>query len=385
MPATEARRDRPEAMIPHGPPAAPPNRTPIAESRTHRRVSWCLAAAIVLAYAFYYGAMVMRHTAVPYFDQTNYISRIYSIHDAWVNCSDLLHCISPELVLGGAFPARPPLLMIPAAALWGAKARPHAVAILWLVLRLAALMLALFLFSHSFQTTRFVPGALLAVLGSAFFLDVHPHLYQMDQPFALFGLLAFALLLRDLPKPSPWTGIPAALGTLALLLIKPVALSFVFPMYVVLATRGFGALVAVWRRRASLAPWLAWVGVYAAMLVAIFLLWRSPYGQAVAQQYKEGSRGYWAWHPTLIDAFQFAALIIPVWLFALLATSLWWQRRIAMPGWLLVCGLVTPIWWYVFNMFLTYTVDPRIIASGMPVAVSSAFLALHRTPLLSSV
>ncbi len=45
---------------------------------------------------------------------------------------------------------------------------------------MGVLMLAMVLLAWLFRTTRFVPAALLVILGDAFFLDVHPHQYQMD-------------------------------------------------------------------------------------------------------------------------------------------------------------------------------------------------------------
>ena len=56
---------------------------PRSESRRRALLHWSAAVLIVLGYAVYYGQMVVRHTAVPYFDQTNYLYRIYHIHDVW--------------------------------------------------------------------------------------------------------------------------------------------------------------------------------------------------------------------------------------------------------------------------------------------------------------
>ena len=109
---------------------------PRSESRTQAMLHWSVAAMIVLAYSLYYGQMVMRHPAVPYFDQTNYMYQIYHIHNVWKNASGVADYFQ---ILGGAFPERPPLLMIPLALLWGDHARPQPVALLWLGIRLSVL------------------------------------------------------------------------------------------------------------------------------------------------------------------------------------------------------------------------------------------------------
>ena len=348
----------------------------ILETQKHKLFYWSAASIIVLIYTFYYGNMITGHTALPYFDQTNYISRIYYIHDTWKHSKHMLDYFNPALILAGNYSSRPPLLMIPPALLWGDHAHPHAVALLWLVIRMSVLILAMVLMARLFKTARFVPAALLVILGNAFFLDVHPHQYQMDHAFAFFGLLAFALGLWDLQQPSVRTAIATAFGTIMLLLIKPAALCFVFPMFCVLAARGIVWLVALLRKPEERLSWLAWAGVYVAMISIIILLWKSPYGIAVAEQYKQGSRGYWAWQVPLTYALQFATLIIPTWLLLLLGLYLIRYHRIGMSTWMFFCGMATLVWWYAFNMFLTYAVDERILASSLAVGVTFTLLVL---------
>ena len=352
------------------------NSTP--ETQKQKIFYWSAASIIVLSYMLYYGNMITRHTALPYFDQTNYISRIYYIHDAWKNARHMLDYFNPNLILAGPYSARPPLLMIPPALLWGDHAHPHSVALLWLVIRMGVLMLAMVLMARLFKTARFVPAALLVILGSAFFLDVHPHQYQMDHAFVFFGFLAFALALWDLRQPSVHTATATALSTIMLLLIKPAALSFVSPIFCVLAARGIVWLVALLHKPEERVSWLAWAAVYVSMIIVIILLWKSPYGLAVAEHYKLASRGYWDWHMTLADAFQFITLIIPTWLLILLGLYLIWYRRIGMSKWVCLCCIATSLWWYIFNMFLAYTVvvDERYLTGGLAVGTTFALLVL---------
>jgi hypothetical protein len=206
----------------------------------------------------------------------------------------------------------------------------------------------------------------------------------MDQAFAFFGLLVFALVLWDLTRASVWTASAAALGTVLFVLVKPAALSFVFPMFCVVAVRGAVRLGAVVRQPRDLRRWLAWAAAYLAMMAVLALLWRSPYGQAVAEQYRIGRQGHWIWHVTVIHAVIFTTLVIPLWLLCLLGWYLVRHRRIGMSAWVVACGAATAVWWYVFNVFIAYTTDPRVLVAVLGVGVTCALVILTQDARLSA-
>ncbi len=202
--------------------------------RRRNALYWAISILIAAIYVAYYATQITHYNAIPFFDQTNYISRIYYILDAWHASHGFLK-FDPHLILGGSFSSRPPLMMIPAALMWGDHAQPQSVAILWLIIRTCVLIFSLFVISRIADTARFVPAALLTILGSTFLLEIHPHLYLMDHTFTFFALASFALCLLDLKLQTWRTAALNAIAAVALLLIKPAALSFLFPEFCVIA------------------------------------------------------------------------------------------------------------------------------------------------------
>src|SRR5262249_35089342 len=119
-------------------------------SETRNRNAMFLAISILIAaiYVAYYAKQITLYNAIPHFDQSNYISRIYYILDAWHSSHGFFKYFDPRLILGGAFSTRPPLMMIPAAIMLGEHAEPQSVAILWLVIRICVLIFSLFVISR---------------------------------------------------------------------------------------------------------------------------------------------------------------------------------------------------------------------------------------------
>jgi hypothetical protein len=267
--------------------------------------------------------------------------------------------------------------MIPAALMWGDHAQPQSVAILWLIIRTCVLIFSLFVISRIADTARFVPAALLTILGSTFLLEIHPHLYLMDHTFTFFALASFALCLLDLKLQTWRTAALNAIAAVALLLIKPAALSFLFPEFCVIAVTwilNFFAPGSDFDKKRRL---LARAFVYAAMCGVFVLLWTSPYGAAVSEQYQLGERGYWTLQVPISTALIFATLIVPSWLMAMVIVSQFRKTKIGLPLPIVICGILTPLWWYVFNISLTYVADERILASGLAVGVTFCLLLIR--------
>jgi hypothetical protein len=337
---------------------------------------WALGLVIVAVYATYFSVMIDRHTAIPFFDQTNYVGKVLDISDAWRRSGSVWEYFDPRLYLLAGNQDRPPLLMIIPALVWGERATPHEVAWMWLGFRLAALVLGVGLLARRLQTARFVPAALAVVLGSAFMLQVYPNLYQMDHAFICFALLAFVLIWGAIEEPTLWWAVSASAGALALLLIKPQGLILLLPMFIVLFGRAIVRLTGILRNESrDWGRFLAPVAVYAGLAVVVALLASSPYGLAVRAQYRLGQRGYW-WSPIPWDVrLQGLAVIVPFWVLGLLAIAWTWRKQARVSAWALGLTAATLAWWIVFTMWLTYAFDTRIIA-GASAIMAAMILAL---------
>jgi len=362
-----------------------PSLSPRRESRGVRVVCWLLGLALVAGYVGYYGWLMCQNAAVPFMDQANYVCKVYAIQDAWATRA-WYEVLNPGLYLSAEPRQRGPLMALPAALL-GRGVTPAAMAFLWLGIRMGALVLAAGLWARLLGTVRSVPALLAVILGSEFFLHVQPYQYMMDHMFASFGLLAFVALLWAIERPGPGTAAGAAAATLALVLIKPQGIVFVGPAYGVMAVRGWMWWRALRRTgdRAQLKRWrwtaVAWV-VLAAMLVA---LRSSSYGRAVAEQYQQGSQGWWAGGRLNGEMmFAYAAISLSPWLVVGLVmmsgVHAWQRRRVAgVSVCMALAGGLSVVWWLAFNTVWAYTLDPRIIAAGMPLGAAMVLAVVCRS------
>lgn len=339
--------------------------------------AFALACALALAYAFFYGGLIWRSDAVPTFDQTAYMNKTEAIAEAiWHRPWEALH---PWTYLGEPAANRPPLMMVPAALVLGPGASPQAVAACWMVLRLGLLLLGLVVVDRQLRGDAqapapwWMPAALAAILAAPGSLTVYPHMLMMDHAFEAMGLVAFGLLVRDLRMRTARTAAWGAAAGLGLFLIKPAGLVFAFPLGVLLAVRA----VQLYRREphAPVAALRGWLWPYAVGAAVLGLILVSPYGVAVVQQYALGAKGYWHTPGGVLKTVGMLALIFPPWLLALAAAAVVWRGggdgvgRGEAARVVVGAGLAVAVWWFVFNAFLTYTLDPRIVPAAMPVAV----------------
>jgi hypothetical protein len=341
------------------------------------RWAWLAAGVLVAVYAAYYGQQLWRWEAVPTFDQAAYVSKTWAIADVlWHPIDHAGRLFLPSTYLGPPEPDRPPLMMIVAAAIGGPDVQPKTIGLIWLLARLAILLLAMRQVQKLVGDLAggwWIPAAVAAVLAGASNHLLYPNLYMMDTTFEAFGLLVTACLAADLIHRNARTAIPASAATVALLMVKPAALVFVFPLYLLL----LWCVIDQWRQKGELARWL-WP--YAVMVVVIIALLVSPYGQAAWRLYRLGMTGYWASENTLGKLLMALFTLCPLWILLPAGVAAWRRRG----GWspaqrmFLLAALVTAAWWFVFNAFITFMLDPRIVAAAMPVAVTAGVLVMVR-------
>jgi len=357
-----------------------------------RNIGWWWAAWLVaLVYTTSYGWQISQHTAIPYFDQTNYVWKVYAIaekmDDTGGSWTSRLQLLNPRLYLSAEPANRPPLMMLVPAAIAGTRASPHLMAYSWLVMRMAALLVGMWLLAVVFGNARWVPAALAVILGSPAFLTVNPALYLMDLPFASLGLLAFGLIARALIVRTTNATLLAASGGLALVLVKPQGLAFLFPLYAVLGVERLVHTVQAWQadsdpahRCRVLRSFSVFASLLALLVLTFWLVMRSPYGIAVERQYAWGSQGYWQPHVDSSTLWFILTGLVPPWV---VATAAWGAARRAMHGtsvpmesppsarlWLL--AVIGGAWWLLFNLVITYAIDPRVIWAIGPVLVAFA-------------
>lgn len=323
----------------------------------------------IIVYAAFMAGRIGEHTAVPYFDQAGYVLKVHALADLVSGRRGLLAMADLPEVLATP-PANRGTLMPLAAALALGKGDFRDIALLWLGIRLLALLVALAVLARAAGTAAFLPATVCVILAGHTQLMLNPSLYMMDQTFECFGLLAFALALLDVQRRSARSAAQAGAAAVALALVKPAAIAFIFPLYAVVMATAFRVGARAVRAR--------WVLPHAIAWLALLLLALSPYGAAVRGQYQLGSLGYWSRGYTPTELVIWAVLVLPTWLAALAALALVRHGRRALPPALLPAAGLTAAWWYGFNTMLTYTIDARVIAAATPVAVSAAAIVICR-------
>jgi hypothetical protein len=358
---------------------------------------WLLAAGILLLYTGIYGSLIWRHTALPYFDQANYVDKVYSIAErldgrpsAWFD---------PTTYLDAEPAARPPLMMMVPAWLRGARATPRFCGEHWLLMRVLGLALAAWFLARLAGTARIVPALLFTTLASWLYLSLDNLLYLMDPIFASFGLLAFALVCWDMKRLTAGSAALCVASALALVLVKPAGAALELPMLLVL-----GIVNALWvirqrrERRDWIGPTLTRAAIFGAFLLAVEGLRESAYGAGVRRLWDWASQGYWD-TPRALPAG--IASLFPGWLVLLVGGWFLWRVRrgrwaaVDAPpvmdpscldtrsaGWCMVCGVATLAWWLVFSVFLTYTFEARVSAAAMPIGVATVLMRVRSSRLL---
>jgi hypothetical protein len=356
-----------------------------------RRYFWLWGSAylVVLLHALTFGTLIVKHQALPYFDEAAYISKVYRISDAIHHTDSIPALLNPTTYLSVGPRQNPPLMMLLAAVILGGKAHPTSIALLWLAIRLLALILAMHLLARLMKNCYFVPAALLVILGGLPALLLQPGMYLMDVNFECFGLLTFSLVLWDHRRHTVWTATASALSTIVLILIKPTALAFVFPMYCLLGVY-VGALFVrsfIRRERADRdAPhdetrWgirhiLGWSVPYVLLGLIFLWLWKSPYGGAVVREFQVGTRGYWRWNLSFDQLIYWSRITFPPWLLTLVLVKGVVSRGQSFRSWAAVYGFTSLAWWLLFNFRLTYSVEARVVFAISPIVVVTAVILL---------
>ena len=343
------------------------------------RWSWPVGVAVAMIYTLTFSAFITRHTVVPFYDAYNYLTKSWHIAEAFHQAS-FWGRLNPHLYIDVSPAERPPLLLAIAGIVLGPHSQPITVAILWFGLRVGAILTGLYLISREFRNAKFVPAALMVIFGSPI-MGNFTRLYVMDEPFAAFGLLAFALILIDHRRNTVLSAVGASAGILTLFLVKPVAPAFLFPMILV---RGLYVIVPIIRERkrawSLIRARIPWALPYAALFITmLFLIYGTRYGPAVREQYKLGQTGFWHVDVTARQAFTLISCVLPTWIaIALLLLSplarRWPNKAV------LVYGGAMFIWWNYFS-FSTYTIEDRLIGQAMPVVVTAFLLFLCQRPM----
>jgi hypothetical protein len=331
-----------------------------------------------MIYVLSFSGFITRHTCLPFYDAYVYLIKTWHIAAAFHSAS-FLGKLNPHLYMDPWPAERPPFLLAIAGIVLGSTSQPATVAVLWFGLRVGAILLALYLLTREFRTARFVPACLLVILGSPI-MGNFTRLYLIDEPFAAFGLLAFALIVIDHRRNTVLSAIGASLGILALFLIKPVAPAFLLPIILV---RAAYVLVPIIRERKEAWPkirrLIPWCIPYAALLIAmLFLLYGTPYGSAIHAQYQLGQTGYWHVDLGAKQAFVLISYVLPPWILLSLLIVAPLARRWPNKA-ILVYGLTMWLCWNLFS-FSTYTVEDRLIGQAMPVVVTALLIFLCQRP-----
>jgi hypothetical protein len=346
--------------------------------------SWLLTIVVALIYVACFARFISRHTSLPVWDGYVYVSKTWTLAENLHNASSLQR-LNPTLYLSRPQPERPPLLIAIAAIALGPNATPASIAYVWLTVRVVVILLALYLLSREFGTARFLPAAAFVIFASPLMCNFY-RLYFMDEPFAAFGLLAFALLLIDDRRQTMLSAFAASLSILALFLIKPVAPAFVFPFCIIRATRALLPLRHDWPNlRPHIQPLLAWALPYLLLAAAmVWLLNATPYGPGIREQFKLGLTGFWHQDLTAREALRLISFLFPPWLLltflVVLPFSSGFQHKAVLLY--LTGGL---FWWLLFSFFLTYAIDDRLLGQAMPYVVTAVLLWICQRPAITAV
>ena len=343
------------------------------------RWSWPLTIAVAMIYTACFANFISRHTSLPFWDGYVHVNKTVTLAAKLENAS-LLERLNPNLYLKGPSPERPPLLMAVAAILLGPNPGNTAIAYVWLTVRIAIILLALYLLSREVGTSRFVPAAALAIFASPLMCNFY-RLYMMDEPFAAFALLAFSLILIDDRRQTMWSAFAAAGGILALFLVKPVAPALVFPFCVVRAVRALLPLRHGWADlKLQLPRLIVWVIPYVLLFgVMAALVYASPYGPAIREHYKLGLTGYWHKDIGTKEAFQLISLVLPPWILIASLLTLPFVYRLKEFA-VVLYALGGLAWWILFSFFLTFNIEDRLLGQAMPFVVAGLLLCICQRP-----
>lgn len=334
----------------------------LLRKRFATRWPWLVTALMMTVYFCVVLRWISASTAIPTFDQAAYVEQSYYL-------ADLLYqrpwqLLNPWALIGGDWANRPPLFPLITAPL-GMQADPRLLAMVWLGARMAVLGVALYALARRIGPGWWLPAACAVILAHPNNLTVYPHLLMADQMFELVGLLVWVIGLYYLDQPTWRRGIGFVLSMITLLLIKPAALAWAFPLvlisgWVLYRQHRLSAQSRRWWVTTVLIP--AGVG-----LGLLALLATTRYLPSVVGQYAEGARGYWATNTSWVEQARLAGWLLAPWLLVPLLLILW--KRPIKGNLMFTSALLMGLWWWVFNAYITYTLDARIISAMSAVVV----------------
>lgn len=342
-----------------------------------------MAAVGVAAYVNLNSDWIVQTTAVPTYDQGGYFIKTLAI--ARTIQRNFFQALNPLTYLSEPFANRPPLMMALSAWVFGPTFNYSAIAMLWFATRVLGLLLVLVMMARRVRNAWWLPAAVLAIICTPGWLRVYPNILMMDQPFEVAALLAFAGAVWDFQTRTWKSALGAVLGFLVAIGVKAAAPIMFFPWFVFLGWQ----LVRGKMRGARL---IVYIGG-ALMLVGMAL---SPFGPAVVTQYIQGMQGWWHFPLTWVEKLQLGLLIVQPWLLvALIAGAvLAWKNKSApaetlaesaddsaarQQRYVAWAAAIMVAWWFIFNAWISYTMDARIVPAAMPIATVGICLWIART------
>ncbi len=344
----------------------PPPTSPLC-NRSATRWPWLATGLVMVIYFCVVLRWISASTAIPTFDQAAYVEQSYYLADLLYHRP--LQLLNPWALIGGDWANRPPLFPLITAPL-GMQADPRLLAMVWLGARMAVLGLALYALARRIGPGWWLPAASAVILAHPNNLTVYPHLLMADQMFEMVGLLVWVIGLYYLDQPTWRRGIGFVLSMIALLLIKPAALAWAFPLvmicgWVLYRQHRLSAKSRQWWVTTVLIP--AGVG-----LGLLALLATTRYLPSVVGQYADGARGYWATKTSWIEQARMAGWLLAPWLLVPLLMILR-KRQLNL---MFISALLMGLWWWIFNAYITYTLDARIISAMSTVVVVGILTAI---------
>lgn len=363
--------------------------------------AWFWVAVIVLAYVASYGSLIARHTALPMHDEAGYVGKAFYFSEALKeNPRRFLH---PSFYFDAPPPIRPPLLPLVAALIQGTSPTIMGTAFTNLFIRLAVIVLSLFLLSRLVERDGFIPAALLVILTPALNWSIGDHLLS-DASVGAFCLLAVVLVLRDDSRQSLSNSCLAAAALFALFLIKQSAPIILLPFCLVRALR---ALIFVfrpdsafctrpaslsgrgtdsstkWQRVLSLFPW----AIPYLALPALYALtyYNTSYGDATRATLVASAAGYWAFSLKWTQLFALLASIMPPWLLILFIICAWrrrggWDVKLPVYAFAGATGLALT-----YLVFFTDTYQTRYMYAVLPASAALMLAYFWRNGFLPRV
>jgi hypothetical protein len=396
-------------LLTSSPPSTAPPPSPRLRKDRRPLSPWIIAWLLAALYTALWLWWIHRNTALPFFDQANYVWKVYSIAEKWHHAPHWWSRLNPNFYLDTELALRPPLLIIPPALLVGGKISVQSIAVWWLLSRVLILMLGLWTLARAVGTAAWVPIATAAFLATRPLLLPQPSLYMMDLPFESFAVLLFGCAAITLRNRAAWPAWAFEASALALFLVKSQGLIFLLPFAACIALERAPYEWRLWRShpvegetgggrwKRQLRPLLFWCIPHLLAILIVYGLLHSVYGQAITDQFALGSRGYWTSPVSWQNIVDVTFSTMPPWILLLAALSLvlsLWNRlnptrrlpplRKGILPILLMAFLAFAAWLF-FNLRIAYTFDARVVFSIQGVMIAALALLAARGPLLTRV